>query len=34
MEIYLPYITTIIAIGGFVLSVFKYVDLRQREGYC
>ncbi|OGI03381.1 MAG: hypothetical protein A2Y25_08630 [Candidatus Melainabacteria bacterium GWF2_37_15] len=31
MEKYLPYITTLIAIGGFVFSVFKFVDLKQRE---
>jgi len=28
---YLPYITAIIAIGGFVFSVWKYIDLKNRE---
>jgi len=28
---YLPYITAIIAISGFVFSVWKYIDLKNRE---
>lgn len=28
---YLPYITTIIAICGFVFSVCKYIDLKNKE---
>lgn len=28
---YLPYITAIIAILGFVFSVYKYIDLKNRE---
>lgn len=31
MKEYLPYITTIIAILGFVFSVYKYIDLKNRE---
>lgn len=28
---YLPYITAIITIGGFVFSVWKYIDLKKTE---
>lgn len=31
MENFLPYITAIIAICGFVFSVWKYIDLKNRE---
>lgn len=31
MQEYLPYITAIIAISGFVFSVWKYIDLKNRE---
>lgn len=31
MKEYLPYITTIIAVLGFVFSVYKYIDLKNRE---
>lgn len=31
MEKFLPYITAIIAIFGFVFSVWKYIDLKNRE---
>ena len=31
MREYLPYITTIIAVFGFVFSVYKYIDLKNRE---
>ncbi len=31
MEKFLPYITAIIAIFGFIFSVWKYIDLKNRE---
>ena len=31
MYTYLPYITAIIAIGGFTFSVWKYIDLKNSE---
>lgn len=31
MEKLLPYMTAIIAIGGFIFSVWKYIDLKDRE---
>lgn len=31
MQYYLPYITSIIAICGFVFSVWKYIDFKNRE---
>ncbi len=31
MEKFLPYVTAIIAILGFVFSVWKYIDLKNRE---